>query len=83
MKKLYKWLVEKFGEQVQYDAKLLNIWYDNKETGESIYIGKYTSPYVGYIGHIIFNGNYKHFELYKQEDIKDLIVEYMNNEVKE
>ena len=48
MKKLYKWLCEQFPG---YEIKLTKDDIHCDSSDLQIYVGKFTSPYVGYLGH--------------------------------
>ena len=61
MKKLYKWLCEQFPG---YEIKLTKDDIHCDSSDLQIYVGKFTSPYVGYLGHCHYKDIICNFKFY-------------------
>lgn len=71
MKKIYKWLCEKFPN---YNIQLTedNIYCVSDDL--NIYIGKYISPYVGYLGSFKYKNKTCKFDCSSQQSIINNII---------
>lgn len=70
MKNLWKWLCRFFEG---YDIKLMRDDIHCTSDDLTIYIGKYTSPCIGYIGSIKYKDRYEKFECTTQDSVKRII----------
>lgn len=66
MKKLYKWLCEQFPG---YEIKLTEDYIYCDSSDLDIYVGKFTSPYVGYLGHCHYKDKKCNFECTSQQSV--------------
>ena len=66
MKKLYKWLCEQFPG---CEIKLTKDDIHCNSSDLQIYVGKFTSPYVGYLGHCHYKDIICNFKCTSQQSV--------------